>query len=485
MTTSTYDVIVIGAGPAGENAAQYAIADSDRTAVLIESELVGGECSYWACMPSKALLKPGHVLAAAQAMPGVREALGSANLDAKAVLERRDSFTHNHNDESQVHWAENTGIDVLRGSARLTGVRTVEVDGRTLTARDAVVIATGTSAAIPNTPGLADALPWTSRDVTNMHEIPQRVLVIGGGVVACEAATWLLSLGVSELTMVVRGDRLLASAEPFAGDRVADALRAHGARILFGANVTQVRRADPEARGEGCLHGGEVSVEVADERLTVDEIIVATGRKPRSHALGLDAVGLEPGRYLDVDDQLTVRGVDGDWLYAVGDINGRSPLTHMGKYQARVCGDVIAARAQGLPLDHPRCTARADHGEVPQVVFTDPEVAWVGRTEKAARSDGFTVATVELDIAVAGSSLDRDDYSGRAKLVVDTASDTLLGATFVGPDVGELVHAATIAVVGKVPLDALWHAVPAYPTVSEVWLRLLEQYRRAPLSSRR
>ncbi|WP_330250455.1 NAD(P)/FAD-dependent oxidoreductase [Nocardia sp. NBC_00565] len=466
-----YDVIVIGGGPAGENAAAYAIAGSERTAAIVERELVGGECSYWACMPSKAMLRPVHVLSGAKAMAGIT----ASGLDLEAVLKRRDAFTHNHDDSSQVDWATDNRIDVVRGNGRLAGARLVEADGRLLRARHAVVLATGTKAHIPDIPGLRDALPWTSRDATNLHEVPRRVVIVGGGVVACEAATWLAAFG-AEVTMLVRGAALLGNAEPFAKERVAAALVEAGVKVRFGTEPVRVERAEAKDTGAGRIHGGPVTVQLRDSSIEADEIIVAAGRAPATAELGLATVGLPDG-YVEVDDQLAVRGVDGDWLYAVGDVNHRAALTHMGKYQARVCGDVIAARAQGRPLADARYAATADHAQVPQVVFTAPEVASVGHTEAAARRAGYAVETVELDIAVAGSSLARDNYAGRAKIVIDTATDTLLGATFVGPEVGELIHAATIAVVGKVPLATLWHAVPAYPTVSELWLRLLEERR--------
>ncbi|MBJ8340583.1 NAD(P)/FAD-dependent oxidoreductase [Antrihabitans sp. YC3-6] len=478
MASDTYDVVVIGGGPAGENAAAYAIAGSNRTAVIVEHELVGGECSYWACMPSKALLRPIHVLSGARAIAGVGELLAAGGVNLEAVLARRDSFTHKRDDSSQVQWAENTGIDVVRGHGRLTGEKTVEVSGvagtTTLTARHAVVLATGTTANVPNTPGLREALPWTSRDATNMTEVPKRVAIIGGGVVACEAATWLLAFGADEVTMIVRGSALLATSEAFASERVADGLTGGRGRIIFHADLKSVDRPDAQDTGIGTIHGGPATLDLGDEQIVVDEIIVAAGRTPASADMGLASVGLDDGRYVETDDHLTATG---DWLYAVGDINGRAPLTHMGKYQARVCGDVIAARAEGRAIDGPRYAATADHGLVPQVVFTEPEVASVGRTEREAKKDGFDVETVEVDIAVAGSSLARDDFAGHAKLVIDRSADTLLGATFVGPDVGEQIHAATIAVVGKVPLETLWHAVPSYPTVSEFWLRLLEKRR--------
>jgi pyruvate/2-oxoglutarate dehydrogenase complex dihydrolipoamide dehydrogenase (E3) component len=487
----TWDVVVVGAGPPGENAAQFAIEGSTRTAALVEAELVGGECSYWACMPSKALLRPLEVLDAARNLPGTRSIIGP-RVDVGAVLARRDAIVNHHDDRSQVAWATGVGVDVIRGRGRLAGVRQVEVtaaDGstRTLQARHAVVLATGTSAAVPPVPGLRDALPWISRDVTNIHEIPRRVAVVGGGVVACEAATWLVGLGVEELTIVEAGPALLSRNEPFARLLVTERFESGGVRVLLGATVASVVRADPAATGEGRIHGGPVRVTVdrgpaGREELTVDEVVVAAGRTPNSGDLGLGTVGIEVDRFLPVDDHLGVEGVDGDWLYAVGDLNGRALLTHMGKYQARIAGAVIAARAEGRPLEGPRYSDVADHGQVPQVTFTDPQIASVGLSEQAARETGVDVETVEYDLAsLAGTYLLREDYQGRAKLVIDRGADVIVGATFVGPEVAEVVHAATVAVVGRVPLATLWHAVPSYPTTSEVWLRLLET-RGAPAS---
>ena len=482
-TDDTWDVIVIGAGPAGENAADYATRGSNRTAVMVEAELVGGECSYWACMPSKTLLRPIELQRQAQSTPGLSGQVG-APLDVDEILTRRDEIIYNLDDSSQVVWADSVGIDVVRGRGRLTGVRTVAVDQpdgtvRTLRARSAVVLATGTTATIPPTDGLADARPWTSRDVTNLHEVPARVAVIGGGVVACESATWLGGLG-ARVTILQRSDGLLAGNEPFAGEMVADNFKAHGVTVRYGATVQGVRRPDVRDTGYGHIHGGEVELTVDGEVLVVDEVVAATGRTPATADLGLESVGVDPAAarrkgFVDVDDHLTVTGVEGDWLYAVGDVNGRALLTHQGKYQARICGAVIAARAEGRPVDGPAYVASADHAQVPQVTFTDPQVASVGLGEAQARAAGIDVETVEYDLAdIAGASVQQTDYQGRAKLVIDRAADVIVGATFVGPEIAELLHSATIAVVGRVPLTVLAHAVPSYPTVSEVWLRLLE-----------
>ncbi len=478
----TWDVIVLGGGAAGENGAQYAIQGSDRTAVIVEAELLGGECSYWACMPSKALLRPVEILDAARALPGI----DTGELGRQAVLDRRDRFTHDHDDSGQVEWAADSGIDVVRGWGRLTGEKTVEVTGsdgatRPIAARHAVVIATGSTASIPPIDGLGDANPWTSRDVTNLREVPERVAVIGGGVVACEATTWLHGLGAKEITVIEPEPSLLAQQEPFVGALMAEQFEKRGIRVLIGTGVDSVDRPGSEDTGVGRIHGGPASVAAGGSSFEVDEIVVAAGRTPGTRGIGLEQIGVDVGRshgYLETDDHMAVRGAAGDWLYAIGDVNGRALLTHMGKYQGRIAGDVIAARAEGRRLDGLRYRDMADHDMVPAVVFTDPQVGSVGLTESRAREKGIDVEAREYDLsAVAGASLLRDDYVGRAKLVVDRTTDLLVGATFMGADVAELLHSATTAIVGKVSLETLWHVVPSYPTVSEVWLRLLEARR--------
>jgi pyruvate/2-oxoglutarate dehydrogenase complex dihydrolipoamide dehydrogenase (E3) component len=478
---STWDVIVVGGGPAGENAAQYAIKDSGRTAVIVEAELLGGECSYWACIPSKALLRPVDLLDAGRAVPGVAEML-SGSLDVGAVLARRDSFTNHHNDAGQVEWAKGVGIDVVRGWGRLAGENSVEVtaaDGtiRTLDARQAVVIATGSTAVVPPTEGLREARPWTSRDVTNLREVPGRVAVIGGGVVACESATWLRGLGAQEVTIIARSPAVLARQEQFVGELMAEAFEKVGIKLLVDTEVQSVQRPAVEDTGVGMIHGGPASISAGGSLFEVDEIVVAAGRTPASADIGLQRIGLDVSAshgYVTTDDHMTVDG-GGDWLYAIGDVCGRALLTHMGKYQGRVAGAVIAARAEGRSTDGPRYHDMADHDMVPAVIFTEPQVASVGLSESAALEKGIDVEALEYELgSIRGAALLRDGYSGRAKLVVDRATDTLVGATFVGPDVAELLHAATTAIVGRVGLETLWHAVPSYPTVSEIWLRLLE-----------
>ncbi|WP_327293909.1 dihydrolipoyl dehydrogenase family protein [Streptomyces sp. NBC_01197] len=471
MKNTVYDVVVIGAGPVGENVADRARAGGLSTAV-VESELVGGECSYWACMPSKALLRPVTARADARRVPGLRGAV-QGPLDAAEVLAHRDEYTSHWKDDGQVSWLADIGADLYRGQGRLTGRRTVVVTGpegeQQLTARHAVAVCTGSRAAIPELPGLAGARPWTSREATSAQSVPGRLVIVGGGVVATEMATVWQALG-SRVTMLVRGGGLLPRMEPFAGELVASALKEAGADLRFHMSAASVERGD-----------GPVTVVLEDgERIEADEILIATGRAPRTDDIGLETVGLTAGSWLTVDDSCRVEG--SDWLYAVGDVNHRALLTHQGKYQARIAGAAITARAQGVPLlETDRWgahAATADHAAVSQVVFTDPEAASCGLTLAEAESAGHRVRAVDYDMAgVAGAGLYGDGYRGRARMVVDLDREIVVGATFVGPGVSELLHSASVAIAGEVPVERLWHAVPAYPTISEVWLRLLETYR--------
>ncbi len=470
---TAYDVVVIGAGPVGENVADRTRAAGLSTAV-VESELVGGECSYWACMPSKALLRPVLARADARRLPGLSASV-QGPLDTAAVLARRDSFTSGWKDDGQVQWLEGTGADLYRGRGRLSGPRTVTVTGpdsreSVLTARHAVAVCTGSRAQLPDLPGLDEVRPWTSREATSAHSAPGRLVVVGGGVVATEMACAWQALG-SHVTVLVRGDGLLGRMEPFAGELVAEALTEAGADLRTGTSVKAVSREN----------GTVVVLTDTGDRIEADEILFATGRAPRTDDLALETIGLEPGSWLDVDDSLRVTGHD--WLYAVGDVNHRALLTHQGKYQARIAGAAIATRAAGEPVRTERWgahTATADHAAVPQVVFTDPEAASVGLTLAEAEQAGHRVRAVDVDLSsVAGASLYGDGYRGRARMVVDLEDEIVRGVTLVGPGVAELIHAATVAVAGRVPVGRLWHAVPSYPTISEVWLRLLEAYRDA------
>jgi pyruvate/2-oxoglutarate dehydrogenase complex dihydrolipoamide dehydrogenase (E3) component len=469
-----FDVIVMGAGPAGEIAAARA-ARNGLTVAVAERRLAGGECQHYGCIPSKALLWPMELAAEVSRMPGL-ELRGP--IDPDPVLSRRDGFVDHQDDSPQVRWIEHIPATFFRGQGRLAGPSRVEVtapDGsvQALQARHAVIIATGSDPWIPGVPGLREAHPWTNREATDVHEVPKRLAVIGGGPVGCEMSQALHALGAEETTLLVAGDRLLPRHEPFAGDLLATSFRRSGIDVRLRWSAARVERPVP---------GGPVTV-LADDgsRVEADQILAATGRRPNVTDIGLETLAAADGLASDgpirVDASMRATAVPDGWLYAVGDVNGRNLLTHMGKYQARIAADVIAARAHGLPDDLPALRDTADDQGAPQAVFTDPQVVSAGRTESRARAEGYRVRVVDYDVgSVVGAALSADGYTGRVRAVVDEDRRVLLGFTLVGPAVVDHLHAATIAVTAQVPLDQLWHAVPAFPTVSEFWLELLEAY---------
>ncbi len=456
MSEREFDVVILGAGPAGEVIAGR-LAGAGLEVAIVEPELIGGECSYWACMPSKALLRPGELLPEARRVPGVREAV-SGDLDATAVLERRDEVIHDLDDSGQEEWLADKGVALFRAHGRVDGERRVQAGDDVLQARRAVVLATGSATLLPPIEGLEESRPWTNREATTAKAPPARLAILGGGVVGVEMCQAWASLG-SSVTLIEAAQLPLEREEDFAGQLVQDRLEAEGVEVRCGSKATAVRRDD----------AGEVTIEIdGQEPVTADELIVAVGRHPRTDDLGVDSVGLEPGRYVEVDDSMRVTGVEGDWLYAIGDVNGRVLLTHMGKYQARVAADVILGGSSEATWDGPTS---------PRVIFTDPQVAAVGHTEATAKEAGLNVRAVDRELSLnAGASFYGKDTPGMVRMLVDEDRKVIVGMTFVGFEVLDFLHAATIAVVGEVPLDRLAHAVPSFPTRSEVWLNLFEEY---------
>jgi pyruvate/2-oxoglutarate dehydrogenase complex dihydrolipoamide dehydrogenase (E3) component len=465
-----FDVVIVGGGVGGV-AAVRKLASAGLSVALVEDRLVGGECHYWACNPTRTLLRPIEVFNLAKAVPGVREAISGDRLDVAAVFAKRDAIIEHLSDQDRVSSLRQAGVSVFHGFGRLSGQRTVRVayadnTEAVLTARHAVVVATGTRPTVPDIPGLAQARSWTNRDLATMTQVPPRALVVGGGAVGVEFATILNGLG-SAVTLLVRGNTLLRNCEPEARELVEQSLRRRGVKIHFETELSAVTR--PVA-------GGPVTATFHRQTIEVDEVVVAAGRRVNTDNIGLETLGLPGGGFVSVNDHLQAVGVAGDWLYALGDTAGRAGLSHISTYHGRVVADIIAARAAGRELSENELAAR-DAGSLAQVIFTDPQVVEVGRTESQARAEGFVVRTrtARYPDTVSRLALFRDGFQGWAKLVINVETNTLLGATFVGPEFSELVQAATLAIVAKVPVSLLRHAVAPHPTVNQVWDPLLAQ----------
>jgi len=440
-----FDAIVIGAGPAGEVATSRLTQQGLRTA-LVEQELVGGECAYWACIPSKTLLRPPEARAEARRAPGLAE----PEVQWPAIAKYRNYMVRGLDDSGAVKGYEDSGVTVIKGHARIEGAGAVDVDGRKLKT-DRIIIATGSDPVVPPIEGLADAGFWTNREATTLTEIPKDVVVLGGGPVGIELGQMLRRYG-AEVTIVQDAERLIDREERRVGELIAEALHDDGVELRLGQKATVVTREGN--RRTVALYSGET--------VSAEHVIVATGRRPRAAELGLETLGVEPGERGQIPVDKRCRVTDGVW--AVGDVTGVSLFTHVGKYQARVaCADIA-----GEP-------ARADYSAIPRVVFSDPEIAAVGLTAREAATRGIEVVEAGVDLmSVARTETYGQGIGGEVGLLADHQRRTVVGAWAVGPLASEWIHQAVLAVKAAIPIEVLRDTVAQFPTFTEAYLPALE-----------
>lgn len=443
-----FDAVLLGMGPGGEVAASRLISAGKKVAV-VEKELIGGECAYWACIPSKTLLRPPEVKGEAERAFGT----STPTLELEGLFDYRDWMIRNLDDSGQVEGYEGKGATVVKGEGRVAGPGRVEVDGRVLEAGH-IIVATGSAPNVPPIEGVEDVTVWTNREVTTTREVPGRAVIVGGGPNGVEAAQWLSRFG-TQVTIVQSPERLMNREDPKVGELIKAALEEEGVEVRVGRKVTKARR-----DGDGAVVELDDGTEVG-----TDVVVIAAGRKPRIEGIGLESVGVEPdGKPLPIDERCRLDGVPGVW--ALGDVTGVALFTHVAKYQARVVADNILGKER-----------RADYRGIPRVVFSDPEVAAAGLTEEQAREEGIDVATATLDVtkAIARPWTYEEEPRGTLSLVADRERRVLVGAWAVAPLAGEWIHQASQAIRAEIPIEKLLDGVAQFPTYSESYLAALER----------
>jgi pyruvate/2-oxoglutarate dehydrogenase complex dihydrolipoamide dehydrogenase (E3) component len=471
-----YDVVIIGSGPAGHSVGPLT-ATNGLSTVIIEDELMGGDCPFWACTPSKALLRPAEALGVSRVVGGAHQLIDNKQtVHEEGVFARRDKFVHNWDDTWICDMLRPAGIDLVRGRGKIIGdkkVKVTNVSGETieLEAGHAVVLATGSSPNVPQIPGIEDINLWTPREATSSNTVPESLVVLGGGVVGTEMATFYSNFA-KKVTLITSAKALLPQFEPEANNRVKQALEEKGVSVHLKTTIDNLKK-----KGEHAF----VATLSDGQAIEGTTLLAATGRRPNIFDVGLENVGLTGFSKLNVDDSMCIKapGNKSRWLFAAGDVTGFGAMTHMAVYEARPCALTILAQAKGKKANPEDpwsdFAGSAVHSCVPQVVVTDPQVASAGLTEAAARAKGLNIKVVAVPkYNFEGAWLHAElNYDGWAQWIIDVDKGTLVGATFIGRDAGMLLHASTVAIVGEVPIKRLFHAVPSFPTLSGIYTELL------------